>query len=70
VRTITEIGAGWFKQELAGSWRRLVVALALTVIAVSVVGLIPVVGALLWFLLLIGGLGAGGTELYRRYRAA
>jgi len=70
VRTITEVAAGWFKQELAGSWRRLTLALALTVIAISVIGLIPVIGGLLWFLLLIGGLGAGGTELYRRYRAA
>ena len=69
VRTLTEFGARQFKQELAGSWWRLALAVALTLVALSVVGLIPVVGGLVWFLLLIGGLGAGGIELYQRYRA-
>jgi cytoskeletal protein CcmA (bactofilin family) len=69
VRTLTELGARQFKQELAGSWWRLALAVALTLVALSLVGLIPVVGGLVWFLLLIGGLGAGGIELYQRYRA-
>ena len=69
VRTVSEIGARLLKQDLTGAWWRQALAVALTVLLVTLVGLIPVVGALLWFLLLIGGLGAGGLELYKRYRA-
>ncbi|KPK09864.1 MAG: hypothetical protein AMJ68_10850 [Acidithiobacillales bacterium SG8_45] len=70
IRTLTDIGAQQFKLELAASFWRLAGAVVVTAIVVSVIGLIPVVGGLFWFLLLLGGLGAGASDLYRRYRAA
>lgn len=70
IRTLTDIGAQQFKLDLAGSFWRLAGAVAVTAIVVAVIGLIPVIGGLLWFLLLLGGLGAGAGDLYRRYRAA
>jgi len=70
IRTLTDIGAQQFKLDLTGSFWRLTGAVAATAIVVALIGLIPVVGGLLWFLLLLGGLGAGASDLYRRYRAA
>ena len=69
IRTLTDVGAKLLKLDLAGSWWRLAGAVTVTAILVVLIGLLPVLGGLLWFLLLLGGLGAGASDLYRRYRA-
>jgi cytoskeletal protein CcmA (bactofilin family) len=69
VRALTDIGAKMLKLDLAGSWWRLAGVVTVTALLVVLIGLIPVLGGLLWFLLLLGGLGAGASDLYRRYRA-
>jgi cytoskeletal protein CcmA (bactofilin family) len=70
IRMLTDIGAQRFKLDLTVSWWRLAAAVAVTAVLVAIIGLIPLVGGLLWLLLLLGGLGAGASDLYRRYRAA
>ena len=60
-------GAARFKQDLSTRGRRYV-SVALAIVVLSLLYLVPVLGGLLGFILLLTGLGAGLMQLQAQYR--
>lgn len=65
---LAELGAGWFKQNLASTARRLI-AVIIVIFILGLLQTIPLAGGLLLFLLLLFGLGAGVIQLRYVYRS-
>ena len=64
---LAERGAGWFRQELSSTGRRLI-AVIIVIFILGLVQTIPLAGGLLLFLLLLFGLGAAVIQLRHVYR--
>ena len=60
-------GAGLLKKDLSTRGRRYI-AVALAIIALSIVSLVPLLGGLLVFVLLLTGLGGGLLQLHHQYQ--
>ena len=61
--------AQWFRRPVA-SVVGVGVALLVTLIVLALVGIIPIIGSILWFVVLLMGLGASVVQIYRFYRRA
>ena len=62
-----ETGAGWLRQPVTTTGRRLI-SLAVVLFALGLVQAIPLLGGILLLLLLLFGLGAGIVQLRYVYR--